>query len=107
VMVADGPAGGPPIEVRGRKLIADDPGMDVWADLSTVHVVARSAERAWMGVMRVRLADFLDEQLRKMVVESEGDPGAPPLDDVARGWAFLRFASFFVGGVKNVYSQWL
>jgi choline dehydrogenase-like flavoprotein len=95
------------VPLLARKLMVDDPGMDLWSDLSTVFVVARTS-RWWVGVMRVRLSHFLQHQLRNM--EVLGDVGAGPMagpDDVTRGWAFLRFASFFVGGVKNVYSQWL
>ena len=94
------------VPLLGRKLIVDDPGLDLWDDLSTVYVVCRRS-RWWVGVMRVQLSSFLQNQLRNMRVLGEGEPGAPPLDEVAKGWAFLRFASFFVGNVKNVYSQWL
>jgi choline dehydrogenase-like flavoprotein len=94
------------VPLLARKLIADDPGMDFWSDLSTLYVVARTG-RWWVGVMRVQLSRFLQQQLPNIKVLGEGAEGAVPADDVTRGWAFLRFASFFVGNVKNVYSQWL
>ena len=119
------------VPLLARKLIADDPGMDFWSDLSTLYVVARvnglqnpqrvphlprsfapsklggsTRVRWWVGVMRVQLSQFLQQQLPNLRVLGDG-PGAVPADDVTRGWAFLRFASFFVGNVKNVYSQWL
>ncbi len=94
------------VPLLGRKLIVDDPGLDLWNDLSTVFVVCRRT-RWWVGVMRVQLSSFLQNQLRNMRVVGDGEPGTLPLDEVARGWAFLRFASFFAGNLKNVYSQWL
>jgi choline dehydrogenase-like flavoprotein len=91
---------------HGRKFIHDDPGIDVWADLSTLYVGCHIDGQTYIGVLRISLTKFLQEQVRNMSVQT-GKDGEPLFDEVAQGWAFLRLAGFFLGAVKNAYSEWL
>ena len=93
------------LSLRGHKFVKDDPGIDFWADLSTLYVVITEGppERTYVGVIRVELADFLHRQLRGANVI---DGGGPPVDDVGKAWALGRFMSFFMGSVADGYSDW-
>ena len=81
--------------------------MDFWGDLSTLFVVVQTQALVGRGDARAAV------QLPAAAAAQHAGAGrrrarpSLPLDEVAKGWAFLRFASFFVGNVKNVYSQWL
>ena len=88
------------IELDGHKVIEDDPGIDFWTDLSTLHtrVVYRQQELA--GILRVHLPDFMDRQLRQMQVGTDLD------DDFVKAWGFVRFARFFFGSMTRAYSDW-
>ena len=113
----------------GRKLFHDDPGQDVWPDVTTLYFVLTSPQpgRSRAGVMRVGLQDFLLHQLPGMDVYLAGEPGRcpsagaeslgmppPPAkldarfapDEAARAWALLRFGQVCFGGIQNVYERW-
>jgi cholesterol oxidase len=96
------------LELLGRKVIRDDPGFDMWSDLSTLYVTVSENGSTWVGVVRVQLADFVEKQLRQLQVLSSEDGGAGggDIDDVAKAWALMKFGRFFLGSVKNVYSNW-
>lgn len=101
----------------GRKFFHDDPGQDIWPDLTTLYFVLTDPDENEVrggGVMRVGLQDFLLHQLPEMDATLRGSGGssagdasdrfAP--DQAARAWALLRFARVCFGGIENVYERW-
>jgi choline dehydrogenase-like flavoprotein len=95
--------------VVGRKKLQDQPGLDVWSDLSTLYVVVKDAGGVVtdIGIQRVHLGDFIRYQLRGIDTTGSLNPENIPLDDAAKAWALTRFGRLFLGTVTNVYSQWL
>ena len=108
----------------GRKFFHDDPGQDVWPDLTTLYF-ALEGDPPCAGVVRIGVQDFLMHQLREMDAYLPGEPGrcpntgarsaSPPQavpdsrfvpDEAARAWALVRFGQVCFGGIKNVYERW-
>ena len=91
---------GPGVEAVGHKVIEDDPGIDFWTDLSTLHTRVVYDDQELTGILRVHLPDFMDRQLRQMQVGKDLD------DDFVKAWGFARFAQFFFGSMTRAYSDW-
>ena len=96
-------------ELHGQKFVRDDPGFDLWTDLSTLFTSVTLNGVEHIGILNVPLASFLQKQLKEMSTDPTGATTAPevPLDDVAKSWALIRFGRFFFGSVIRGYSQWL
>ncbi|PYM67431.1 MAG: choline dehydrogenase [Candidatus Rokuibacteriota bacterium] len=85
---------------EGFKRIHDDPGLDLWADTTTLYVTVRAAEPpdgrvVGRGILRIAPADF-SRQMTSMQV----------LDAVSVGErlrALARFGQFFAGALHDVY----
>ncbi|HVT06947.1 MAG TPA: GMC oxidoreductase [Polyangia bacterium] len=88
------------VQAVGHKVIEDDPGIDFWNDLSTLHTTVIQGQRQLAGILRVHLPDFMNRQLRQMQVGTDLD------DDFAKTWGFVRFARFFFGSITRAYSDW-
>lgn len=85
-------------EFEGVKIVRDDPGLDVWADTTTLYVsVRRSGDGGLVGngVLRIAVPDFV-RQLRTMQVV-----GADGLIERLRWQA--RFGRLFGGNVFAAY----
>jgi predicted acylesterase/phospholipase RssA len=97
---------GEPRTLRGHKEIKDDPGVDAWADTTTLfshvlrgHVPAAEDDEAKIlaaGILRIRLHDFL-KQLASF--RTEGPTRA------ARLSALTRFGGLFLGDLWEVYAR--
>jgi choline dehydrogenase-like flavoprotein len=108
--------------LHGRKVFQDDPGHDVWPDVTTLFFTLQESKpaRARSGVVRVGLRDFLEVQLPSMDTFMEGEPARDPRADAALGewqsiykpaesarlWALLRFFGAVSWGIKDVYARW-
>ena len=84
----------------GVKVVRDDPGFDLWADTTTLHVTVRegaSREGDVLGraVLRIATGDFV-RQLRTMEVTN-----APTRRERIRQQ--VRFGRFFVGVLFDTY----
>jgi cholesterol oxidase len=84
----------------GYKSIHDDPGLDVWADTTTLFITVHEGDDAGSpvvgkGILRIRPADFT-RQLTTMRVLN-----APNLHTRLR--AMLDFGRFFAGSLYDVY----
>ena len=95
--------------LRGQKFVRDDPGFDLWKDLSTLYTSVTLNGVEHIGILSVPLAAFLQKQLKEMSTDPTGATTAPevPMDDVAKSWALIRFGRFFFGSVIRGYSQWV
>lgn len=97
---------GEPVTVSGHKLVRDDPGLDLWADTSTLFTkVLRGhlelaqeadAEVLGTGIINVHLLDFL-HQLTTFEVE-----GVRPVERVQ---VLGEFGRFFLGRLWDVYAR--
>jgi cholesterol oxidase len=108
--------------LQGRKVFQDDPGHDVWPDVTTLFFTlpSKTIAPARSGILRVGLRDFLELQLPSMDTFMEGEPardprvnGAPGWQsgeyepaESARLWALLRFFGALSWGIKDVYARW-
>jgi len=89
---------GDEFDFEGIKVVRDDPGLDTWADTTTLHVsVRRSGDGLLLGrgILRIELADFL-RQLRTIEVT-----GADGTLDRLRWQA--RFGLMFSGTLFDAY----
>jgi len=104
-----------PLTLSGRKVVRDDPGIDVWSDTTTLFTrilrghVTEEEERAAeadaqhfgqmvmaSGILRIHLTDFL-RQLTTLRVEG------PTLAD--RTSAAVRFGRLFFGKLWDAYAR--
>ncbi|HMJ14365.1 MAG TPA: GMC family oxidoreductase, partial [Polyangiaceae bacterium] len=109
--------------LEGRKEFHDDPGHDVWPDVTTLFFNLKGcSSRPRSGVLRVGLRDFLEIQLPSMDAFMQGepirDPRVPGAQDgwpeaahympaeSARLWALVRFFGAMSLGIKDVYARW-
>jgi cholesterol oxidase len=108
--------------LHGRKVFQDDPGHDVWPDVTTLFFTLQESKpaRARSGIVRVGLRDFLEVQLPSMDTFMEGEPARDPRAGAALGewqslyepaesarlWALLRFFGAVSWGIKDVYARW-
>ncbi len=93
--------GGSPLTLSGHKVVRDDPGLDLWADTTTMYVhlldgyVSRGEEPGarvtGAGVLRIDEAALL----RQLATFGTGGPGGPE--------ALARFGRFFLGELWDVY----
>jgi len=83
--------------LHGQKLVRDDPGLDVWADTTTLAVTVREGDAVrGTGTLRIAPAD-LARQLTTI------DPTGP---SVARRVAALRrFGVHFAGSLLDTYTR--
>jgi cholesterol oxidase len=84
----------------GYKLVHDDPGIDQWADTTTLYITVHegdsyAGEIVGRGILRIRPQDFL-RQMTTMQVTN-----AP--DAKARLAATGRYAAYFTGSLRDVY----
>jgi choline dehydrogenase-like flavoprotein len=95
-------------ELRGQKFVRDEPGFDLWKDLSMLYTAVTLNGLEHIGILNVPLAAFLQKQLKEMSTDPLGASVPPevPVDDVAKSWALIRFGRFFFGSVMRGYSQW-
>jgi hypothetical protein len=83
----------------GTKFIHDDPGLDSFLDLTTLHTVLTFSDRPTMlGVVRVPMSTFISEQMPTFQLENADD-----LDDTGKLWAAARFSQFFFGSLKETF----
>ncbi len=84
----------------GFKLVHDDPGIDAWADTTTLYITVHdgdsdAGEVVGKGILRIRPQDFA-RQMTTMQVTN-----AP--DAQARLAATGRYAAYFTGSLQDVY----
>lgn len=84
----------------GYKLVHDDPGIDQWADTTTLYVTVHAGDSyagdvVGRGILRIRPQDFM-RQMTTMQVTN-----AP--DAKARLAATGRYAAYFTGSLRDVY----
>ena len=100
----------------------DDPGHDVWPDVTTLYFRFKGCGHARSGILRVGLRDFLEIQLPSMDAFVQGEPVRDPRAaamqedwpeaarykpaESARLWALLRFFGALSEGIKDVYTRW-
>jgi hypothetical protein len=97
---------GNPYTLSGHKIVKDDPGLDAWADTTTLytkifegHVAAPGETAARLygaGILRIYMLDFL-RQLTTFRVEG------PTMHD--RVAALKRFGQLFLGKLWDVYGR--
>ena len=107
--------------LRGRKFFHDDPGHDVWPDLTTLYVFGECRDVRRSGVVRVSLSDFLTKQLPSYDCFVAGEAARDPWleeqvrggdarryapDEAVRSWLLLRFGAAFFTSIKDVYERW-
>jgi hypothetical protein len=87
-------------QLRGTKFIRDDPGIDSFLDITTLHTVSTVPGRAkpMVGVVRVPMSNFISKQLPTFKLENAHD-----LDDTGKLWAAARFSQFFFGSLKETF----
>jgi choline dehydrogenase-like flavoprotein len=86
-------------ELVGTKFIRDDPGLDSFLDLTTLHTVTTFSDRkSTLGVVRVPVSTFISEQMPTFKLENAAD-----LDDTGKLWAAARFSQFFFGSLKETF----
>jgi cholesterol oxidase len=83
----------------GFKRIHDDPGLDQWADTTTLFVTVRREGEdgpvAGRGILRIRQQDFMRQMTTMQVTGAAG-----PREELA---AMGRFGSYFTGSLRDVY----
>ena len=84
----------------GFKLIHDDPGIDQWADTTTLYITVYEGESdagdpIGKGILRIRPQDFI-RQMTTMQITN-----AP--DAKERLAANGRYAAYFTGSLRDVY----
>ncbi len=84
----------------GYKLIHDDPGIDQWADTTTLYITVYEGESEagdpiGKGILRIRPQDFI-RQMTTMQITN-----AP--DTKERLAATGRYAAYFTGSLRDVY----
>ncbi|MES1183312.1 MAG: GMC family oxidoreductase N-terminal domain-containing protein [Myxococcales bacterium] len=87
-------------QLRGTKFIRDDPGIDSFLDLTTLHTYGTVPGRAnpMVGVVRVPLSNFISKQMPTFKLENAQD-----LNDTGKLWAAARFSQFFFGSLKETF----
>jgi hypothetical protein len=86
-------------ELVGTKFIRDDPGLDSFLDLTTLHTLLTFTDRKPMlGVVRVPMSTFISKQMPTFKLEHAKD-----LDETAKLWAAARFSQFFFGSLKETF----
>lgn len=86
--------------LEGTKYVHDDPGLDMWADTTTLYVSVWRGEApagtpAYQGVLNLSLADFLKQVSTLHVMNAR--------DTQQRMKALFDFGRFFLGGLFDVY----
>jgi len=99
-------AAGHPLTLRGQKRVGDDPGLDVWADTTTLftqivlgHVTEdqdAAAQVTAAGVLHIGIPAFA----RQLTTFWAAD-GSP----VARLLGLVKFGDFFLGQLWKVYGR--
>jgi choline dehydrogenase-like flavoprotein len=90
---------GEPWVLRGRKMIRDDPGFDIWEDTATLFFELQKSDALGplhRGVLRLAANDFFETQIRSFVVTGTDDPAREV-------WALAAFGQYFFGQLVNVY----
>jgi cholesterol oxidase len=85
---------------EGSKRIHDDPGLDLWADTTTLYVTVHEGGDPHgpvigRGILRIRILDFLKQMLTFHVVK--------PRSWWAAAWASMRFYAFFTKNLLYVF----
>jgi cholesterol oxidase len=86
--------------LEGIKYVHDDPGLDMWADTTTLFTTVWRGEApegtpAFQGVLHISVEDFAKQVSTLRVMHAE--------DTQARLKAVYDFGRFFVGGLFEVY----
>lgn len=84
--------------LRGEKLVRDDPGLDVWADTTTLAVTVRGADGSDRGHGALRIAPA---DLARQVMTI--DPAGPTFP--RRLAALGRFGMHFGGSLADTYTR--
>jgi cholesterol oxidase len=84
----------------GYKLVHDDPGIDQWADTTTLYITVHEGESdagelVGKGILRIRPQDFARQMTTMQVTNA---PSAK-----ARLAATGRYAAYFTGSLRDVY----
>jgi len=83
----------------GFKRIHDDPGIDMWADTTTLYVTVSADEEpartVAMGILRIKPADFTRQMTTMRVTNA--------VDARQRVAAIGRFSAYFTGSLHDVY----
>jgi cholesterol oxidase len=85
---------------EGTKYIADDPGLDLWPDTTTLYISVREGagpggKLVGRGILHILPADFLKQLRATRPVNAE--------DTVTGLAAVARFGSYFAGSLWEVY----
>jgi cholesterol oxidase len=85
---------------EGFKRIHDDPGIDMWADTTTLYVTVHAGEDetgavVGKGLLRIKPADFMRQMTTMRVTNA--------VDARQRVAALGRFSAFFTGSLHDVY----
>lgn len=103
--------------LMGRKVVQDDPGLDLLSDLTTTFFHLRTRDGSHLGVLRVHLSDFLRIQLPSIEItggapddaDQDLSPRAKRLREDERlmsvAWHLSRFGRFFFGALFQVYGS--
>ncbi|MEP6976513.1 MAG: GMC family oxidoreductase [Thermoleophilia bacterium] len=84
----------------GFKRIHDDPGMDMWADTTTLYVTIHEGEDGsgavrGQGILRIKPADFMRQMTTMRVTNA--------VSARQRVAALGRFSAYFTGSLHDVY----
>jgi choline dehydrogenase-like flavoprotein len=85
------------VSLIGVKQLRDDPGVQAWRDLTTLHAIMTVGNQRYAGIIRVPLLDFVKTQLPSMSVKG---------DDIAvarKAYLTMRFMRHFQRGLANIY----
>ncbi len=85
---------------EGFKQIHDDPGIDMWADTTTLYVTVHEGEDdsgpiAGTGILRIKPADFMHQMTTMRVTNA--------VDARQRLAALGRFSAYFSGSLHDAY----
>ena len=85
---------------EGHKRICDDPGLDLWADTTTLFFTVHEGRDAGgpvagRGILRIHLLDFLRQMTTFKIIDAR--------NVIASWWLSLRFNLFFARNLLSVF----
>ncbi len=85
--------------LEGYKRVRDDPGLDLWADTTTLHVTLRTSDDSGpvlaRGVLKIAAEDFL-----RQLTTIKATNAATTVEELG---AIARFGRFFAGTLFDTY----
>lgn len=85
--------------LQGIKYVHDDPGFDIWSDLTTLFVTIQEKDRnaqVGAGVLHIHMLDFLHQLTTFRVHNAKGAEALNALN---------HFGEFFLGSLWDVYAR--